>query len=321
MDIPAYHYAQTLIQQQISALEQLTNLDETAFERAINAMQGQMGHVITTGTGKSGIIANKFSATLSSTGTPSFHINPAEAHHGDCGAITKNDLLFAISYSGNSQELLMLSELAKSHYAIPVIAMTRSDQSPLARAADIHLKLPVVTELCHLNLAPSSSSTCCLVLCDALAMTLSKIKGLTPDAFSRNHQAGSLGFRLTRPLSDIMRTNQDIPTVLSDSTVSDAIIEMNEKRVGCTLVVDQSGRLLGVFTDGDLRRSIGQSGDFNTARISNLMIDNPICISADTTIDQALKKMTERQVSVIVCLDSDNRPIGITHIQDVNRLI
>lgn len=310
-------YGLSLIERQHQAVGQLKQSIDTSFQSAIEQLSSCSGHVITAGVGKSGIIARKFAATLCSTGTPAFFLCANEAQHGDLGAIGANDLLFTISYSGQSQELVKLVEQAQSKLSLTTLAMTQSALSPLAQISDTHLTLPKVKESCHLGLAPSSSTTCSLVFCDTIAMSLSKLKALTAKDFSRNHPAGSLGVRLNKHAKDFMRTKDGIPTVSANCTLANAIIEMNNKRMGCTLIVNDNKQLIGIFSDGDLRRSLNTETELNKTQISEIMTHSPKHITPDTSIDQTLKIMHDNKITVLPCLTQEMIVCGIIHLQDI----
>lgn len=310
-------YGLDLVGCQLQAVGQLKQCIDISFQSVIQQLIKCSGHVVTAGVGKSGIIARKFAATLCSTGTPAFFLCANDAQHGDLGAIGPNDLLFTISYSGQSQELVKLIEQAKLKLSLTTIAMTQSMLSPLAQISDTHLALPKVKESCHLGLAPSSSTTCSLVLCDTIAMTLSKLKALTAKDFSQNHPAGSLGVRLNKHARDFMRTKNAIPTVSINCKLADAIIEMNNKRMGCTLIVNHNRQLIGIFSDGDLRRSLNSQVKLDQMKISEIMTHNPKHISADTCIDQTLKIMLDNKISVLPCLTQEMVVCGIIHLQDI----
>ena len=221
---------------------------------ACRLMLGARGRVVCTGMGKSGHVARKIAATLASTGTPAFYVHPGEAGHGDLGMITDADVVLALSYSGESDELLMLLPVLKRQ-GNKLITMTGRPSSSLAREADVHLDVSVPAEACPLDLAPTSSTTASLAMGDALAVALLEARGFTADDFARSHPAGALGRRLLLHITDVMHAGDDVPRIGADATVSEALVEMSRKRLGMTAVVDDDGRLLGLYTDGDLRRT------------------------------------------------------------------
>ena len=241
------------------------------------------GRVVVTGMGKSGHISSKIAATLASTGTPAFFMHPAEASHGDLGMITKHDLLLAISYSGETDEILTILPLVKRKGA-RLLSMTGNPNSTLAQAADVHLDVSVTEEACPLNLAPTASTTATLAMGDALAVALLKIRGFTADDFARSHPSGSLGKRLLLRVSDIMRTGAEIPSVRPDVQLKDGLMEMTQKGLGMTAIVDEKNRILGIFTDGDLRRALDQGIDFHETLISEVILGGCKTTSADVIV-------------------------------------
>src|SRR5688572_25102067 len=257
------------------------------FTQACRLMLRSKGRVVCTGMGKSGHIARKIAATLASTGTPAFYVHPGEAGHGDLGMITDVDVVLALSYSGESDEVLMLLPVLKRQ-GNKLISMTGRPNSSLAREADVHLDVSVPAEACPLALAPTSSTTASLALGDALAVALLDARGFTADDFARSHPAGALGRRLLLHISDIMHAGDDVPRISADASISEALIEMSRKRLGMTAVVDDDGRLLGLYTDGDLRRTLDDAGvDLRHTRIAEVMTRSPKTIGSDSLAVEA----------------------------------
>ena len=318
--LDAQAYALTLIQQQVDAISQLSDTIDSSFQDCVDAILACRGHVITTGVGKSGIIAQKLAATLASTGTPSFNLHPTDGLHGDVGAIKDGDLLIAISNSGQSKELINLIHGIQHKCSIPMIAMTQSTTSKLGRLCQLHLKLPQVQEACHLGLAPSSSTTCCMILGDTLALTLSKIKALTAESFSSNHPSGHLGYKLNHLVKDIMRKNQDIPMVSPDVSIFEALVEMNLKRLGCTIIFNDDNQMVGFFSDGDLRRAVNHQINIHETPIKAVMSPNPKVIPETMSLEQASQLLHQHKILVLPCTDHNQNVTGVLHIHDITQL-
>jgi len=290
-----------------------------AFSAACRAMLACRGRVVCTGMGKSGHVARKIAATLASTGTPSFYVHPGEAGHGDLGMITDADVLLALSYSGESDELLMLLPVLKRQGNI-VIAMTGRPDSSLAREADVHLDGSVPAEACPLALAPTSSTTAALALGDALAVALLEARGFTAEDFARSHPAGSLGRRLLLHIRDVMHAGEDVPRVREDATLSQALVEMSRKRLGMTAVVDGEGRLLGLYTDGDLRRTLDDASvDVRNTAIADVMTRTPKTIGEDALAVEAAQLMEAHKINALLVVDAGNRVVGALNIHDLLR--
>jgi len=288
------------------------------FAAACRLILASRGRVVATGMGKSGHIARKIAATLASTGTPAFFVHPGEAGHGDLGMITEADLVLALSYSGESDEVRMLLPVLKRQ-GNPIIAMTGRPQSTLALAADIHLDVSVPTEACPLDLAPTSSTTASLAIGDALAVALLDARGFTADDFARSHPAGSLGRRLLLHITDIMHSGDELPKVREDATLSAALVEMSRKRLGMTAVVDAEDRLIGLFTDGDLRRALDSDIDVRAAHISEVMTRQPRTIGADQLAAEAARLMEAYQINGLIVVDAQHRAVGALNIHDLLR--
>ena len=290
----------------------------TEFAAACRLVLASRGRVVATGMGKSGHIARKIAATLASTGTPSFYVHPGEAGHGDLGMITEDDVVLALSYSGESDEVLTLLPVFKRQ-GNPLISMTGRPQSSLALAADVHLDVNVDHEACPLALAPTSSTTASLAMGDALAVALLDARGFTADDFARSHPAGSLGRRLLLHITDVMHTGDDLPSVGADASLSEALMEMSRKRLGMTAVVDADGVLIGLFTDGDLRRALDSALDVRTAKIADVMTRNPRTIGADQLAVEAARLMETHKITGLIVVDSQGRAVGALNIHDLLR--
>ncbi len=289
------------------------------FSAACKLILASSGRVVCTGMGKSGHIARKIAATLASTGTPAFYVHPGEAGHGDLGMITDVDVVLALSYSGESDEVLMLLPVLKRQ-GNKLITMTGRPSSSLAREADVHLDVSVPAEACPLALAPTSSTTASLALGDALAVALLDARGFTADDFARSHPAGALGRRLLLHISDIMHAGDDVPRISANASVSEALIEMSRKRLGMTAVVDDDGRLLGLYTDGDLRRTLDDVGvDLRHTRIAEVMTRSPKTIGSDSLAVEAAQLMEAHKISGLLVVDEARRVVGALNIHDLLR--
>lgn len=290
-----------------------------AFSATCQAILTSRGRVVCCGMGKSGHVARKIAATLASTGTPAFYVHPGEAAHGDLGMVTDADIVLALSYSGESDEVLLLLPALKRQGNV-VIAMTGREHSTLAREADIHLDVSVPAEACPLALAPTSSTTASLAMGDALAVALLEARGFTADDFARSHPAGALGRRLLLHITDVMHAGDDVPKVGPTATVSEALVEMSRKRLGMTAVVDDDGRLLGLYTDGDLRRSLDDAGvDLRGTRIETVMTRAPRTIDADALAVEAAQLMETHKINALLVIDGDHRVVGALNIHDLLR--
>ncbi|WP_045758267.1 KpsF/GutQ family sugar-phosphate isomerase [Xanthomonas albilineans] len=289
-----------------------------AFAAACRLILASRGRVVATGMGKSGHVARKIAATLASTGTPAFFVHPGEAGHGDLGMITDADVVLALSYSGESDEILMLLPVLKRQ-GNAVIAMTSRAQSTLAREADLHLDISVPAEACPLDLAPTSSTTASLALGDALAVALLDARGFTADDFARSHPAGSLGRRLLLHITDVMHSGDELPKVREDASLSEALVEMSRKRLGMTAVVDADDRLLGLFTDGDLRRTLDSALNVRQTRIAEVMTRQPRTIGADQLAAEAARLMETHQINGLIVVDAAGRAVGALNIHDLLR--
>lgn len=311
--------ARQTIRSEIDAITQVSQRIDAQFEQACTTILACQGRTIITGMGKSGHIGNKIAATLASTGTPAFYVHPAEASHGDMGMITRKDVVLAISNSGETTEIITILPLIK-RLNIPLIAMTGNPQSALAKNASIHLDISIEREACPLGLAPTSSTTASLVVGDALAIALLQARGFTSEDFAFSHPGGRLGRRLLLKISDVMRTGNDIPIVLAKQGLDRALIEMTQKSLGLTGIVEQAGGpLLGVFTDGDLRRTLDKGIDIHATPINEIMTRNCKTVSADLLAAQAIQLMEEHSITALFVVNDQQVPIGILHMHDMLR--
>jgi arabinose-5-phosphate isomerase len=276
------------------------------------------GRVVVTGMGKSGHIGGKIAATLASTGTPSFFMHPAEASHGDLGMITEQDLLMALSYSGETQEVVTILPLVKRMGA-RLLSLTGKPGSTLAKAADVHLNVAVDEEACPLNLAPTASTTATLAMGDALAVALLESRGFTAEDFARSHPSGSLGKRLILRVSDVMHTGDEIPSVSEHVKLTEGLVEMSRKGLGMTAIVDDENRILGIFTDGDLRRALDSDIDVHKTEMSRVMHRNCKTVLPDILAAEAVHLMEEYKITGLLVADADNRLIGALNIHDLFR--
>ena len=280
------------------------------FAAACRHILGTTGRVVVTGMGKSGHIAGKIAATLASTGTPAFFVHPGEASHGDMGMITASDCVIALSNSGSTHEILTLLPLIK-RLGIPLISMTGSDTSELAQAADVHLLASVETEACPLNLAPTSSTTAALVMGDALAIAILEARGFTAEEFAFSHPGGALGKRLLLRVADVMVSGSDIPTVTPTAALADAIVEMTQKGLGMTTIASDDRQLLGIFTDGDLRRAVKNGTDLRATQLTEAMTADARTIHQELLAAEAMALMERHRISALVVVDDQNTIIGI----------
>jgi len=303
----------TLESEAVSALRQHLNGD---FVKACELMLHCKGRVIVTGMGKSGHIGKKIAATLASTGTPSFFVHPGEASHGDMGMITGNDVVLALSNSGETGEVVTILPLIK-RMNTPLISITANENSTLSSAADANLHIGVDKEACPLNLAPTSSTTTQLVLGDALAIALLEARGFGAEDFAFSHPGGSLGRRLLLKVEHIMHTGDDVPLVDETTLLHDALMVITQKRLGMTAVVNDRGTLSGIFTDGDLRRVIDQDIDLKNTPMADAMTTNCTTIKADILAAEAVRIMQERKINALIVIDEQQAPIGALNMHDM----
>jgi len=311
-------YGQKLIQTEGEAVMELAKRLDQDFERACELILNCQGHVIVLGMGKSGHVGRKIAATLASTGSPAFFVHPGEASHGDLGMITPRDLLIAISYSGETAEIISLLAPIQA-MGVSLISLSRAN-STLAQASLVNLDISFAPEACPLDLAPTTSTTLSLVLGDALAISVSSRRGLTKENFSVFHPGGLLGKRLLLQVKDIMHQGTQLPKVSVDTSLDQALVEITSKRLGMTTVVDQSGVLQGIFTDGDLRRSFQKKIDIHQVLIKDLMTTHSKTIEANVLAAFALELMEEHKITVLVVVDFEQKPIGIIHLHDLVQL-
>ena len=295
----------------------IARLDER-FPAAVALILACKGRVIVSGIGKSGHIARKIASTLSSTGTPAYFVHAAEASHGDLGVIQRDDVFVGISYSGESDELLQIVPLVKRQGAKLIVIGGKADSS-LAREATIFLDAAVDQEACPLNLAPTASTTAALALGDALAVALLDARGFSADDFARSHPSGALGRRLLTHVSDVMRSGADLPRVADTATLKEAVLEMSRGRIGMTAVLDGAGQVRGIFTDGDLRRTLEKITDIATTRIADVMSANPRTIRQEAMAVEAVEIMESRKITQLLVVDAHGELVGALNIHDLLR--
>ncbi|MDC4659468.1 KpsF/GutQ family sugar-phosphate isomerase [Acinetobacter baumannii] len=299
------------------AIDVLATQIDDRFNRACEILLQCKGRVVITGMGKSGHIGRKMAATFASTGTPSFFMHPGEAGHGDLGMLVRGDVLIAISNSGKSDEIMMLMPLIK-HLGVPLITISRDDKGPMPQNADIALTLGESDEACPLGLAPTSSTTSTLVLGDALAVALLEARGFTADDFARSHPAGALGKRLLLHVKHLMHTGEELPKVSPNTPMNQVLYEISNKRLGLTTIVDEQDHLLGIFTDGDLRRLIDKQQGFDVnLPVSEVMTKKPSTISQEARAVEALQQLNQKKISQFVVVDDQNKVIGVISMHDL----
>ncbi|WP_320109430.1 KpsF/GutQ family sugar-phosphate isomerase [Alkalimarinus alittae] len=308
--------AKRAIEIERDAITELIGRIDASFAKACQLLLDCKGRVVVTGMGKSGHIGKKIAATLASTGTPSFFVHPGEASHGDLGMITANDVVIAISNSGSTAEVVTILPLIKRMEA-PLISMTGSKTSTLAQEADANLDVSVALEACPLGLAPTSSTTATLVMGDALAIALLEARGFSAEDFAFSHPGGSLGRRLLLKVSDIMHAGERIPSVKHNVLLSDALLEISEKGLGMTAIVDDNNKLCGLFTDGDLRRSLDKNIDILKTRIDDVMTPNCRTISADILAAEALAIMEDGKINGLIVVDKSQQVVGALNMHDL----
>lgn len=292
-----------------------SRIDEN-FANACRYLLKCQGRIVVIGMGKSGHIANKIAATLASTGTPAFFVHPGEASHGDLGMITRQDVVLALSNSGETTEILTILPLIK-RLGIPCVSLTGKPSSTLAQAATVNIDVSVGEEACPLGLAPTSSTTATLAMGDALAIALLQARGFTREDFALAHPGGTLGQRLLLRIEDIMHINERIPQVSALTRVSDALLEITQKGLGMTAVLDGEGKIAGIFTDGDLRRTLNRKLDIHSTQISHVMTTNCKTIKCGLLVAEALNIMETFKITALLVTDDDNRPAGVVHMHDI----
>jgi len=300
-------------QQALSLLVSKINHD---FAKACELLLACEGRIVVIGMGKSGHIGNKIAATLASTGSPAFFVHPGEASHGDLGMITDKDVVLALSNSGETNEITTLLPVIK-RLSVPLISLTGNPNSSLATFADVNLDTGVEKEACPMNLAPTASTTTALVMGDALAVALLETKGFTENDFALSHPGGSLGRRLLLKVEDIMHTGEQVPVVSENTSVSDTLIEMTNKRLGMTCIINDESSLCGIFTDGDLRRTLAKNLDLNSTAIKDVMTLKGKTIEGEKLAVEAINLMEENAITSLVIVDKNNRPIGALNMYDL----
>lgn len=309
--------ARRVLATEAAAVKGLIDQLDESFDQAVELLAACKGKVVCTGMGKSGLVLRKVAATLASTGTPALFLHPAEAIHGDLGMLTADDVVVTASYSGTTEELVRLAEILK-RLGIPMVALTASAESAVARLADIHLAVAIDREACPLELAPTASTTATLALGDALAMALMEAKGFSRDDFKRNHPGGNLGRRLLK-VRELMHSGDEVPRVGADTPIPEAIYEMSNKRLGITAVVEGSA-LVGCLTDGDLRRLLAEDAKLLKRSIGECMHSDPWSIGPDELASAALHSMEEKRItSLFVCAENAEL-VGVVHLHDLWQL-
>jgi len=307
--------ARRVLEAEADAIRNLMETLGDGFDRAVELVCGCNGRVVLTGMGKSGIICRKIAATMRSTGTPAIFMHPAEAIHGDLGMVTEDDLVLAVSQSGTTEEILELLAMLR-RLGVTLIAMTSNPDSPLAEAADLHLDLGVRREACPMNLAPTASTTASLALGDALAVAVSVKKGFREEDFARLHPGGKLGKRFLK-VSDLMHAGDEVPSVAEDTEMKDVIYEMSRKALGMTTVQDGDGRLLGLITDGDLRRLMERDPDPLAHTAVEVMHEGGVCIGPGELATAALKLLEEKRITSLMVCDGEAPLVGVLHLHDL----
>ncbi|WP_161864948.1 KpsF/GutQ family sugar-phosphate isomerase [Pseudomonas yangonensis] len=310
--------AQRTIRLELEAVQELLPRINADFIKACELILSCKGRVVVVGMGKSGHIGNKIAATLASTGTTAFFVHPAEASHGDMGMITKDDIVLALSNSGSTAEIVTLLPLIK-RLGIRLISMTGNPDSPLAKAAEVNLDARVSQEACPLNLAPTSSTTASLVLGDALAIALLEARGFTAEDFAFSHPGGALGRRLLLKVENVMHAGDALPRVNRGTSLRDALLEMTQKGLGMTVVLEEDGRLAGIFTDGDLRRTLDKGIDVRQASIDEVMTPHGKTARAEMLAAEALKIMEDHKINALVVVDDQDNPVGALNMHDLLR--
>lgn len=312
----ALDLARQVLNIEADAVLALTQRIDDNFLQALNLILACKGRVVVSGMGKSGHIARKIASTMSSTGTPAYFVHPGEASHGDLGMVTADDVFISISYSGESEELLTIVPVLKRQGA-HLISLTGNPNSSLALAADVHLDGSVAQEACPMGLAPTASTTAALALGDALAVALLDAKGFGEEDFARSHPGGSLGRRLLTHVRDVMHTHASIPSVRKDATLADAVLEISRKGLGMTAIVDDNKHLLGIYTDGDLRRTLEKKLDFSTTPVSAVMTANPRSIGPDALAVEAVQLMEQFNITQLVVVEANRKLVGALNMHDL----
>ena len=305
-----------VIKNELASVEKLKHRIDDSFASACQLMLECEGRIVVTGMGKSGHIAGKIAATLASTGSPAFFVHPGEASHGDLGMITSKDVVLALSNSGNTAEILTIVPIIR-RLGVPLISMTGNAGSPLAAEATINLDVGVENEACPLGLAPTSSTTVALVMGDALAVALLEARGFTEQDCALSQPGGSLGRRLLLHVSDVMHTGDDMPRVTTSATISEALLEMSSKGMGMTAIIDHNSKVLGIFTDGELRRTLDKDIDLKQTTIDEVMTSGCRTVNAHDLAAEALKLMDDYRINAVLVTNEDNLLIGALNMHDL----
>ena len=308
--------ARDVLEIEAKAISALIPLLDERFTEAVQIILACRGRVVVSGIGKSGHVAHKIASTLASTGTPAFFVHPTEASHGDLGMITREDVFIGLSNSGESAELLAIVPLIKRQGA-KLISLSGNAGSSLAKEADVNLYASAEKEACPLNLAPTASTTAALALGDALAVAVMQAKGFTRDEFARSHPGGALGRKLLTHVRDVMRTGESMPRIGQQATLMEAMLEMTRGRMGMTAVLDEDERVIGIFTDGDLRRTLGKGADLRTTRIADVMSGQPRTIAPERLAAEAVEIMERNNVNQILVVDESDRLLGALNMHDL----
>ncbi len=314
--------ARAVIELEADSLRQMAARIDTSFGEAVKLLRSSLekrGKVVIIGVGKSGNVGQKIAATLNSSGAPAVVLNAQDALHGDLGLLCDGDVILALSYSGETEELLGLMPFLRS-FQVKVIALCGKTDSSLSRAADVTLDTSVTREACPLNLAPTSSSTAMMVMGDALAMVLLEMRGFTESDFARYHPGGSLGRALLLKVGDVMRRDQAMPTVPLSACVIDAVVEMNRSRAGACLILDENGMLAGIFTHGDFARGYEKDPSLGALPVADLMTRNPVSLPENSLAVEAVRQVGEKHIDDIVVIDAEGKPVGLIDAQDLARL-
>lgn len=307
-----------VIETEARAITELTQRVDEKFSSACEYLLQCQGRIIVMGIGKSGHIANKIASTLASTGSPAFFVHPGEAAHGDMGMIRYNDVIIAVSNSGNTEELALLLPLIK-RLNIPLISLTGNPQSIIAKASTVHINVSVSQEACPFGLAPTSSTTAALVMGDALAIALLQVKGFTAEDFAFSHPGGQLGRQLLLRVEDLLHTKEEMPLVKIGTTIAQALIEITQKKLGMTCIVNANGKLAGIFTDGDIRRVLNKNLDIHTTLIDDVMSSHPKTIGPDLLAAEALQIMQSYKITSLIVVNEEHIPQGVLHLHDLLR--
>jgi len=307
-----------VIRTEASAVAALEERIDAAFARACCLMLACRGRIVVLGMGKSGHVGGKIAATLASTGSPAFFVHPGEASHGDLGMITSQDVVLALSNSGQTDELLHILPLIK-RLGVPLVALTGNPESTLAKEATVNIDVSVAKEACPLGLAPTASTTAALAMGDALAVALLESRGFTAEDFARSHPAGVLGRRLLLHVSDVMRTGAEIPWVRQDAWLSETLLEMSNKGLGMAAILDADHRVVGIYTDGDLRRTLDRQLDLRATQVAQVMTPRPKITAPGVLAAEALQLMERNKINGLLVTDEQNRLIGALNMHDLLR--